>query len=76
MLVEMRWTVALIAVGYWLLVALPLWWLRLAFGGFSLPLPGKDSDPLEILFLLSFYLPLLLLLILGASKVCGRRLKR
>jgi hypothetical protein len=69
----MWWTVALFAAGYWLLFALPLWWFFVAFGAPLPPQPTNDVDALQVFFLASFYVPLVVLVVSIFGALRGRK---
>jgi hypothetical protein len=68
----MRSTITLIAGGYWLLIAVPMWWFSVAFGAPVIPRPVGTFDPVEAFFLASFYLPPALLVTLGLMALWRR----
>lgn len=69
----MKWTVAFVAGGFWLLVAVPMWWFFAAFGAPLPPRPTDELDGWEVFFMASFYLPLLALLGVGLFALRDRQ---
>ena len=68
--------VAYIAAAYWLFIAVPFWWLSVAFGAPLPPRPSPDADDLEVFFLASFYVPLLVLMTTGLLALLQRQRRR
>jgi hypothetical protein len=66
-----RWVIFAIAVGCWIVLGLPLWWIAVGFGAPILPLPAP-TDPYSILFLVFFYVPPLVMIAVAFGWVRAR----
>ena len=66
-----RWTMLFVALGVWVLVGLPLWWMSVAFGAPTFPLPAP-TDVISIVFLIAFYLPPLIMVSIAFASARAR----